>query len=65
MGMDRNLEEAEVQNITAEDFARLDFSKVTLLDLREQNEVLVAGIEGAINIPFSQISKRLSDLPTD
>ena len=58
-------EEIEVKNISAEDFAKLDFSNVTLLDLREIDEVLVAGIDGAINIPFSQVSKRLDDVPTD
>lgn len=65
MGINSNFEETEVKNVTAEEFAKVDFSKVTLLDLREPDEVLVAGIEGAINIPFSQISKRLSDLPTE
>ena len=65
MGSNHQFDEVEVQNISAEDFAKLDFSNVTLLDLREEDEVLVAGIEGAINIPFSQISKRLSDVPTD
>lgn len=63
--MNSNFDEIEVKNISAEDFAKLDFSKVTLLDLREPDEVLAAGIEGAINVPFSQISKRLSDVPTD
>lgn len=60
-----DFEETQVKNISAEDFAKLDFSKVTLLDLREADEVLVSGIEGAINIPFSQVSKRLDDVPKD
>lgn len=60
-----DIEELEVKNISVEDFAKLDFSKVTLLDLREKDEVLVSGIEGAINIPFSQISSKLSDVPND
>lgn len=59
------IEEIEVQNISAEEFAKLDFTKVTLLDLREADEVLVAGIEGALNIPFSQTAKRLDDVPSD
>ena len=59
------IEEIEVQNISAEEFAKLDFTKVTLLDLREADEVLVAGIEGALNIPFSQTAKRLDDVPDD
>ena len=29
------------RHITAEDFSRLDFSTVTLLDLREPDEVLI------------------------
>lgn len=60
-----DFEETQVKNISAEDFAKLDFSKVTLLDLREADEVLVSGIEGVINIPFSQVSKRLDDVPKD
>ncbi|MBQ8163045.1 MAG: DsrE/DsrF/DrsH-like family protein [Clostridia bacterium] len=58
-------EELEVKNISAEDFAKLDFSRVTLLDLREEAEVLVAGIDGAINIPFSQTARRLDEVPKD
>ena len=58
-------EELEVKNISAEDFAKLDFSKVTLLDLREEAEVLVAGIDSAINIPFSQTAKRLDEVPKE
>lgn len=65
MGADINEEEIVVKNISASDFAKLDFSKVTLVDLREKDEVLVAGIEGAINIPFSQISSELSNVPKD
>lgn len=56
-------EELAVRNISIDDFAKLDFSKVTLLDLREEDEVLTGGIEGALNIPFSQISSRLSSVP--
>ena len=63
--MPNNLQETEVKNISAEDFAKLDFSKVTLLDLREHDEVLISGIEGAVNIPFSEVSKRLDDIPKD
>ena len=53
----------EIKTISAEDFASLDFDTITLLDLRDANEVLVAGIEGAINIPFSEIGKKLYTLP--
>lgn len=54
-----------VTDISVEEFVKLDFEKVTLLDLREPDEVLVNGIEGAVNIPFSQIGKGLSGLPKD
>lgn len=65
MSMQSEVEEIQVKNISVEDFAKLDFSKVTLLDLREKDEVLVAGIDGAINVPFSQIGSGLSDVPKD
>lgn len=55
----------EFKNITTEDFAKLDFSKVTLLDLREPDELIVSGIEGALNLPFSKIGTGLSDVPKD
>ena len=40
------------RHISAEEFSKLDFTTVTLLDLREPDEVLVSGIEGAINLPL-------------
>ena len=55
----------EVKRISAEQFAALDHSAVTLLDLREKAEVLVAGIDSAINIPFSEIGKRLDTVPKE
>ena len=55
--------DTEVKTISAEDFAALDFSNVTLLDLREPDEVLVGGIDGAINIPFSEFAHKLDDVP--
>lgn len=55
----------ELKCISAEQFASLDFSAVTLLDLREKAEVMVAGIERAINIPFSEIGKALDTVPKD
>ena len=52
-------------HITAEEFAKLDYSTVTLLDLREPDEVLVSGIEGAINIPFSAGFGKLDEVPKE
>lgn len=53
----------EYKTITAEEFAALDFSAYTLVDLREPDELIVSQIEGAINVPFSKISKGLSSIP--
>lgn len=53
------------RHITAEEFAKLDYSTVTLLDLREPDEVLVSGIEGAINIPFSAGFGKLDEVPKE
>lgn len=53
------------RNITAQDFADLDFEKVTLVDLREPDEIIVSGIENALNIPFSGFPKGLDEIPTD
>lgn len=54
-----------IKRITPARFAELDKSTVTLLDLREPDEVLVHGLDGAINIPFNQIGTRLSQVPND
>ena len=55
----------EFKTISAEEFSTLDFSKVTLLDLREPDEVLVKGLEGAINVPLSDIGTGLDKVPKD
>lgn len=59
------MEEANVKSISAEEFAGLDHSKYTLVDLREKDEVLIKPVEGAINIPFSEFPGGLSELPQD
>ena len=53
------------KTITIEGFAKLDYSKYTLVDLREPDEVLVSGIENAINIPFSKFPFGLDAIPKD
>lgn len=58
----------EYRHITPEDFRNLDHSTVTLLDLREPDEVLIHPVADAINIPFEDIghiSKALGNVPTD
>ncbi|NMM99779.1 pyridine nucleotide-disulfide oxidoreductase [Bifidobacterium sp. DSM 109958] len=56
-------DDEEFRRIGPEEFDRLDRSTVTLLDLREPDEVLVHGFADAINIPFDQISTKLSQVP--
>ena len=53
------------KHITVEEFSELDFDRVTLLDLREPDEVLVSGIENAINLPFSGGFGKLDTVPKD
>lgn len=55
----------EFKRISAEEFAKLDFSKVTLVDLREPDELIVSSIEGAINVPFSSFASKLDAIPKD
>ena len=59
------MEEVSYKTITPEAFSKLDYATVTLVDLREPDEVLVHGIEGAINIPFSQFATRLDEIPRE
>ena len=55
----------DIRHIQAADFAALDFNTINILDLREPDEFLVNGIEGAVNIPFSRIGKDLDLVPSD
>ncbi len=53
------------KHISAEEFSKLEYDKYTLIDLREPDEVLVSGIEEAINMPFSEGFGRLDSIPAD
>ena len=59
------VEEVEVKEISAQEFADLDFSKITIVDAREPDEVLIHEIEGALNIPFSKIGTDLNKVSKD
>ena len=59
------IELEEVKSVSAEEFAALDQSKVTVLDLREEAEVLIHPIPGAINVPFGKIYTDLDSVPKD
>ncbi len=54
----------EFKNITPEELDKVISENVTLLDLREPDELVIDSIEGSLNIPFSQIS-RLGEVPKD
>ncbi|MBQ7921159.1 MAG: DsrE/DsrF/DrsH-like family protein [Clostridia bacterium] len=53
----------KIKNILPEDFIKLDFSKVFILDLREEDEALISGIRGAVNIPFPKLADHLNEIP--
>ncbi|MCH9275846.1 DsrE/DsrF/DrsH-like family protein [Bifidobacterium amazonense] len=53
----------DYRHITPAEFAALDHDTVTLLDLREPDEVLVHPVRDAINIPFETIGQRLGSVP--
>ncbi|MBR1455815.1 MAG: DsrE/DsrF/DrsH-like family protein [Oscillospiraceae bacterium] len=55
----------EIKHISIEEFLKLDRSGLTLLDLREPDQVLLGAVEGAVNIPFSRAAKELDKLPKD
>lgn len=57
--------ENECKTITAREFSDLDFSKYTLVDLRLPDEVLVSGIDGALNIPYTQFASKADTIPRD
>lgn len=63
--MSERYEETEVKNISITDFNKKlseESDQITVLDLREPDEVLIHPIDGAINIPFSQIGNRLREV---
>ena len=51
------------KTISAKEYSELDFQKYTLVDLREPDEMIVSGIEGAINLPFSKFPSGLDTVP--
>ncbi|MBO4865313.1 MAG: DsrE/DsrF/DrsH-like family protein [Ruminococcus sp.] len=56
------MEETIIKHISAEDFLKIDKSGITLLDIREEYEVQIKPIDSAVNIPFSVLTKRLSEV---
>lgn len=60
--------ENEVKSISAVEFHKLyleNRGSVTILDLREPDEILVHPLEGTVKVPFSKIGSGLSSIPND
>lgn len=64
MSVLKNLADEE-HGIKAQLLDGFDFSSVTVVDSREYDEFIISTIEGSVNIPFSEISKKLYSLPKD
>ena len=63
--MSDKYEETEIKSVSAEEFKSLldnKSSEITILDLREPDEVLIHPIQGAINIPFSKVGNKLKEV---
>ena len=56
---------SEVKNFPAKDFHKIDLKSATLLDIREPSEALVRPVNGAIQIPFFDLSKKIDSIPKD
>ena len=57
--------EENFKRMDAEEFADLDPETGTLLDLRDENEFRLNGIEGSLNIPLDLVGTKLSSVPKD
>lgn len=51
------------KEITAKEFAALEQSAVTLVDVREPDEIIVHPLDGAVNLPFSKFPAGLDEVP--
>jgi peroxiredoxin family protein/TusA-related sulfurtransferase len=56
---------SEVKSFPAKDFHKIDLNNATLLDVRETSEALVRPVNGAIQIPFFDLSKKVDSIPKD
>ena len=60
-----NIEEGLVEQIFMEDLANYNRDTQIILDTREEIELVTGVIEGSINIPLSQLRKRVGELPKE
>ena len=53
----------EARAVSAREFAALEKQNITVVDVREPDEILVHPVEGALNVPFSTFPRGLDDIP--
>ena len=56
---------SEVKKFLAKDFYTVDAQNSTLLDVREPSESIVRPVNGALQVPFFELSKKIDDIPKD
>ena len=56
---------SEVKKFLAKDFYKIDSQNSTLLDVREPSEALVRPVNGALQVPFFELSKKIDSIPKD
>lgn len=56
---------SEVKKFLAKDFYTVDAQNSTLLDVREPSESIVRPVNGALQVPFFGLSKKIDSIPKD
>ena len=56
---------SEVKKFLAKDFYKIDSQNSTLLDVREPSEAIVRPVNGALQVPFFELSKKIDSIPKD
>ncbi|MBR4633179.1 MAG: rhodanese-like domain-containing protein [Elusimicrobia bacterium] len=54
-----------VKEISAQDFVKLDKSKITIVDMREEKEYIGNSFEKSINLPISKFWVGIDNIPKD
>ena len=54
-----------VKEISAQDFVKLDKTKITIIDMREETEYSDSHFEGSINIPVSKFWAGIDNIPKE
>ena len=55
----------EIRTVSAAAFTELDKNNITVVDVREPDEILVHPVGNTINVPFSDFPKGLDDIPSE